>query len=577
MPGGEVLLQQLVEETYLIGPAILVEHRQLAGRFQQRFGACMLQVRQCFVEGHHHLLAVAAAETLLHGVGERLQASDQRPAPRQIVGVGPRAAGDALAIAGVQHAVAHEQRVSAGDLALQRAPDKTREQGGALAGDARVVGKLVAEQLEEVGRAVEIEQALIALNLGPGGVGMIGGVKAQELLDLWRGHRLHAHLPHIDIVLDAQGFAVVEAATRKHGAVAGREVVAQEAAPVFDALAKVVRVAVRHFVERIEQQQDAAFGQQRFQLGQARRLPLPLRFEPVERARRVPCRLPVEWIRAERYEERNLFASLRKTLAGLIKLQAAEQGGLAATGGAEEHHRPLGNVSEDIAQVGVVLLPFVKLQGVLAAHHVQQPQTDETGVDLVAFRKLAQQRLAIVDQRQARGLGSIGGASGGHAGLHRERSDHASQVIVDMGLANRPMLCGKQGPDVVRECLRRGWLRGIDQERKDRDSSLDRGPDLAAYPIVFLSETLVPRFFVLDHVPVLPQHDDQRRRLPDLDPELLGEVGARGNALDVQEDPLGSERHREPRRDRIGVPAALQLATVIDEDLAGHGLPPRTW
>ena len=117
-------------------------------------------------------------------LGERLQARDEWPAAGQIVGIGPIAAGDALAVAGEQHAVAHEQRVPAGDLALQRAPDKTREQGGALAGDAWVVDKLVAEQLEKVGRAVEIEEALVIPNLGPGAVGVISGIQTQEFLDL---------------------------------------------------------------------------------------------------------------------------------------------------------------------------------------------------------------------------------------------------------------------------------------------------------------------------------------------------------------------------------------------------------
>ncbi|MEF8769069.1 MAG: hypothetical protein V5B59_15570 [Candidatus Accumulibacter contiguus] len=100
---------------------------------------------------------------------------------------------------------------------------------------------------------------------------------------------------------------------------------------MLDPLAKVVHVAVRHFVERIEQQQDAALAQQHFQVGQTRRLPMPLRLQPVERARRIPGRIPVERILAERYEERNPVASLSKTLAGIIKLQAPQQGGLAAT------------------------------------------------------------------------------------------------------------------------------------------------------------------------------------------------------------------------------------------------------
>jgi hypothetical protein len=87
---------------------------------------------------------------------------------------------------------------------------------------------------------------------------MVGGVEVQEFLDLRRGQRLHAHLAHVEIILDAQGFAVVEAAAREDGAVSGREVVAQEAAPLLDPLAEVVGITVRHLVERIKQQQHAA-------------------------------------------------------------------------------------------------------------------------------------------------------------------------------------------------------------------------------------------------------------------------------------------------------------------------------
>jgi len=172
---------------------------------------------------------------------------------------------------------------------------------------------------------------------------------------------------------------------------------------LLDARAEVVRVAVGHFIERVEQQQDAALIEQHCQVGQARRLPMPLRFQPVERARRISCRVPVERIRAERYEERNLVAFVRKMLAGVVKLQASQQRGLAATRCAEKHHRPLGNLGQDVAQISVVLLPFLELQGVLAAHHVQQPQADEPGVDL-ALGKRVQQRLAIVVQRLCGGL-----------------------------------------------------------------------------------------------------------------------------------------------------------------------------
>ena len=57
---------------------------------------------------------------------------------------------------------------------------------------------------------------------GGSGNGMVGGVQVQEVLDLQWGQRLHAHLAQVEIILDAQGFAVIEAAAGENGAVSGR-------------------------------------------------------------------------------------------------------------------------------------------------------------------------------------------------------------------------------------------------------------------------------------------------------------------------------------------------------------------
>jgi hypothetical protein len=99
-----------------------------------------------------------------------------------------------------------------------------------------------------------------------------------------------------------------------------------------------------------------------------------------------------------------------KLLAGFVKLQAPQQGGFAAARCAEKDHRPLGNIAQDVAQVEVVFFLLLELQGLLAAQHVQQPQADETDVDLVAFGQLAQQRLAIASQcLQAGPFTGVGG------------------------------------------------------------------------------------------------------------------------------------------------------------------------
>src|SRR5262249_9493503 len=148
-------------------------------------------------------------------------------------------------------------------------------------------------------------------------------------------------------------------------------------------------------------------------------------------------------------------------------------------------------------------------------------------------------------------------------GSLRELLDDGPQVIVDMGLANLPRLIANELLDVVgKHFLGRG-RRVIDQEWEDRDLSLDRGPNLAANPIVCPRDSLFSRFVVLDLVPVLSEHDDERNRPGDLGPDLFGELGARRNARDVEEDPLRPELPCQPRRDRVCGPTALLLATII--------------
>jgi hypothetical protein len=50
-------------------------------------------------------------------------------------------------------------------------------------------------------------------------------------------------------------------------------------------------------------------------------------------------------------------------------------------------------IGQDLAQVGVRPLLALKLQGMFAPHHVQEPQADELGVELVTLRVVVQQRL----------------------------------------------------------------------------------------------------------------------------------------------------------------------------------------
>jgi hypothetical protein len=60
LPGGEVLLQQLVEEAHLIGPATSSSSTASWLPAFSRSSARAWQLRQRFVERHHHLLAVAS-------------------------------------------------------------------------------------------------------------------------------------------------------------------------------------------------------------------------------------------------------------------------------------------------------------------------------------------------------------------------------------------------------------------------------------------------------------------------------------------------------------------------------------
>ncbi len=209
---------------------------------------------------------------------------------------------DAVAVTRIEHATFLEQRMLRYDLTLDRTANKTREERSAVVCHPRVVCELVGKQFEKVRRAVEIEQTNVVSDLLPCGLHMRRRIQLQKPSDLLRHERLNANLAYVEVILDAQGLAVVEAATRENGPVAGREVIAQEAAPLLHTFAEIGGVAVRHLVQRIQKQQHAALSQQRFEVGDPRRLPAPLRAQPVEGRRCTLCRILVERIRAQRDE-----------------------------------------------------------------------------------------------------------------------------------------------------------------------------------------------------------------------------------------------------------------------------------
>ena len=161
-------------------------------------------------------------------------------------------------------------------------------------------------------------------------------------------------------------------------------------------------------------------------------------------------------------------------------------------------------------------------------------------------------------------------AQAGDASLLRKLVNDRHQVVVSIGLANGPRLSPDQRLDVLGDALPGREFCGIEQERKDRDLSLDCGANLEPDPIVILLDPLRP-VVVLDLVPVFPQHDDERGCPRDLGPYLL-QLAARRDAVDVQEDSFCSELCLELRGDRLGSPATFLLVAIIDEDLGCHRL-----
>ncbi|HNC51417.1 MAG TPA: hypothetical protein PLO14_04120 [Accumulibacter sp.] len=184
----------------------------------------------------------------------------------------------ALVIAGGEQGAGAKERVVGVDLAPQALANESGEQRRAPL--QRGVALLREQQLEVIRRTEEIE-LVAAAQLAPQLAGALWTVEPEEVFDLAVAERFNPHMRYRQLGA-RQRRAVVEATAGEDRARAGRQF-AEEIAPLRRSLAVVAGVGVRQFVDRVEQQDEPAAGQQIAERWQLRVAPFPFLRQPLAR------------------------------------------------------------------------------------------------------------------------------------------------------------------------------------------------------------------------------------------------------------------------------------------------------
>ncbi len=239
-------------------------------------------------------------------------------------------------------------------LAIQRLAHEAAEQRCPTQGNFAFRTRLIHQQFEVIGRAVQVQLAGMAPQFFRQHPRLPGGVFLDEFLDLRVGKLFDPHLRH------GQGFggqlgAVIQHAAGEDHPVAGTlfHQACQKVPPGFD----VLDALVGHFVEGVQQQDQPAFPQQRIQRGEFG-IPVhsggPVLFQPGLRGRQLVA--GGGFVKIERYEKGQwnrvrLGVAPVQGVVGIIHFDVLEQRALARSRRPEQHQGRVGYCRQHFAQI----------------------------------------------------------------------------------------------------------------------------------------------------------------------------------------------------------------------------------